>query len=117
MASKPCLPRLFFQFTMLSKVHTVLAERESKPVPFWFLPSRVSMGSRKFVVVPLLRSKEMVDVHVSSGMNFTMALPEAKSLLYWLDRKSTRLNSSHANISYAVFCLKKKNNKPLISSD
>src|SRR3712207_8845812 len=30
------------------------------------------------------------------------------------DRKSTRLNSSHANISYAVFCLKKKKNmKPL----
>src|SRR3712207_8775898 len=27
------------------------------------------------------------------------------------DRKSTRLNSSHANISYAVFCLKKKNLK------
>src|SRR3712207_8715529 len=26
-----------------------------------------------------------------------------------IDRKSTRLNSSHANISYAVFCLKKKN--------
>src|SRR3712207_7246840 len=26
-----------------------------------------------------------------------------------VDRKSTRLNSSHANISYAVFCLKKKN--------
>src|SRR3712207_7232872 len=28
-----------------------------------------------------------------------------------LDRKSTRLNSSHANISYAVFCLKKKTNR------
>src|SRR3712207_7967536 len=28
-----------------------------------------------------------------------------------LDRKSTRLNSSHANISYAVFCLKKKKDK------
>src|SRR5690606_39848840 len=27
----------------------------------------------------------------------------------WEDRKSTRLNSSHAKISYAVFCLKKKN--------
>src|SRR3712207_7295776 len=27
------------------------------------------------------------------------------------DRKSTRLNSSHANISYAVFCLKKKKNQ------
>src|SRR5258707_11926479 len=29
------------------------------------------------------------------------------------DRKSTRLNSSHANISYAVFCLKKKKNDAL----
>src|SRR3712207_6902686 len=28
-----------------------------------------------------------------------------------IDRKSTRLNSSHANISYAVFCLKKKNKR------
>src|SRR3712207_8742398 len=28
------------------------------------------------------------------------------------DRKSTRLNSSHANISYAVFCLKKKRTRP-----
>src|SRR3712207_7320119 len=33
----------------------------------------------------------------------------------WLDRKSTRLNSSHANISYAVFCLKKKNNAHISS--
>src|SRR3712207_8283266 len=30
--------------------------------------------------------------------------------LHTRDRKSTRLNSSHANISYAVFCLKKKKN-------
>src|SRR3712207_7693679 len=30
-----------------------------------------------------------------------------------VDRKSTRLNSSHANISYAVFCLKKKNKTPI----
>src|SRR2546429_5938520 len=29
-----------------------------------------------------------------------------------VDRKSTRLNSSHGYISYAVFCLKKKNNTP-----
>src|SRR3712207_6986176 len=32
------------------------------------------------------------------------------------DRKSTRLNSSHANISYAVFCLKKKKKNTLITS-
>src|SRR3712207_6981278 len=31
------------------------------------------------------------------------------------DRKSTRLNSSHANISYAVFCLKKKNTSSLFT--
>src|SRR3712207_8587966 len=31
------------------------------------------------------------------------------------DRKSTRLNSSHANISYAVFCLKKKTASPVYS--
>src|SRR2546421_5648424 len=31
-------------------------------------------------------------------------------LVVWLDRKSTRLNSSHDQISYAVFCLKKKKN-------
>src|SRR5438445_3928007 len=33
-----------------------------------------------------------------------------KTPRHFQDRKSTRLNSSHANISYAVFCLKKKNN-------
>src|SRR3712207_8214711 len=33
---------------------------------------------------------------------------EAEQVLRRQDRKSTRLNSSHANISYAVFCLKKK---------
>src|SRR3712207_8686193 len=31
------------------------------------------------------------------------------------DRKSTRLNSSHANISYAVFCLKKKKRHPTLA--
>src|SRR5437868_12090922 len=30
--------------------------------------------------------------------------------IHYLDRKSTRLNSSHVSISYAVFCLKKKKN-------
>src|SRR3712207_8359349 len=34
-----------------------------------------------------------------------------------LDRKSTRLNSSHANISYAVFCFKKKNNRTIAPTD
>src|SRR3712207_7278081 len=37
------------------------------------------------------------------------ALGALNAIVSDLDRKSTRLNSSHANISYAVFCLKKKN--------
>src|SRR5256885_11871243 len=36
--------------------------------------------------------------------------PDAPDSRAWIDRKSTRLNSSHLVISYAVFCLKKKNN-------
>src|SRR3712207_7014237 len=36
------------------------------------------------------------------------AAPRGGGLEYWADRKSTRLNSSHAHISYVVFCLKKK---------
>src|SRR3712207_6975934 len=36
---------------------------------------------------------------------------ENKPVIVGEDRKSTRLNSSHANISYAVFCLKKKKTK------
>src|SRR3712207_7812566 len=44
-----------------------------------------------------------------AGEAYEANLAVALRLLQRLDRKSTRLNSSHANISYAVFCLKKKN--------
>src|SRR5438034_3722174 len=46
------------------------------------------------------------------GHNVGFALPAKPALAFHrpLDRKSTRLNSSHTVISYAVFCLKKKNN-------
>src|SRR3712207_6975151 len=60
------------------------------------------------------------DVNVSETFyNFTMdrvfntttiAAGDSLIVTNTLDRKSTRLNSSHANISYAVFCLKKKKN-------
>src|SRR2546427_11509749 len=38
-------------------------------------------------------------------------VPDDRVALQLLDRKSTRLNSSHSQISYAVFCLKKKKKK------
>src|SRR3712207_6935764 len=43
-----------------------------------------------------------------SRSRFSRSLGTASKLNRDPDRKSTRLNSSHANISYAVFCLKKK---------
>src|SRR5947209_13647373 len=45
------------------------------------------------------------------------AAPAAAARRHLADRKSTRLNSSHANISYAVFCLKKKNTPDLPERD
>src|SRR3712207_8996325 len=54
-------------------------------------------------------AKTYFNVHASE------LTPEQGAVLAVLirDRKSTRLNSSHANISYAVFCLKKKNRRRL----
>src|SRR3712207_7661431 len=50
-------------------------------------------------------------------MQFEIDVPSLKGKLGLMpDRKSTRLNSSHANISYAVFCLKKKNTVPQLPS-
>src|SRR3712207_8455874 len=40
--------------------------------------------------------------------NLGLMMPGPQQVAMRADRKSTRLNSSHANISYAVFCLKKK---------
>src|SRR5688572_32164777 len=43
------------------------------------------------------------------GDPFAVGGPRAKAIIDDRDRKSIRLNSSHSQISYAVFCLKKKN--------
>src|SRR5207248_5170176 len=45
------------------------------------------------------------------GVRLFLSEETVKSHVRHLDRKSTRLNSSHRTISYAVFCLKKKNQK------
>src|SRR3712207_7168834 len=50
--------------------------------------------------LPLKNNTLVVTDDISGTCGFLRAVPG--------DRKSTRLNSSHANISYAVFCLKKK---------
>src|SRR2546427_6665353 len=45
--------------------------------------------------------------HIAGGRHIVLKVATG----FYRDRKSTRLNSSHSQISYAVFCLKKKKNK------
>src|SRR5258707_2942558 len=61
-------------------------------------------------------AKATACVGLSTPVETTVAIELAASWKPFMksnskDRKSTRLNSSHANISYAVFCLKKKKNR------
>src|SRR2546427_7579131 len=56
---------------------------------------------RSWIAFKLVRKETGTEKHVRQG----------GSLWEAIDRKSTRLNSSHSQISYAVFCLKKKNNR------
>src|SRR2546427_5866130 len=61
----------------------------------------LSFGSRKTI------AQDPPAGHAAAFQS--VGLPSAPSVIsFSLDRKSTRLNSSHSQISYAVFCLKKK---------
>src|SRR2546430_3097770 len=81
--------------------------------------------STLFPYTTLFRSKRLTVPPEVGGFSVEFSLldftaPERNRYAYWLegydkswrevdtDRKSTRLNSSHSQISYAVFCLKKK---------
>src|SRR5258707_9951363 len=69
--------------------------------------------------LPISFQEERITKNISSGQRVAgiMSTPTSKSVVddlrQRIDRKSTRLNSSHANISYAVFCLKKKKHNDL----
>src|SRR5690348_17634711 len=61
-------------------------------------------------------SHVLLDIHVGiKGVGLKHHRNTAACRIF-LDRKSTRLNSSHPSISYAVFCLKKKNKIPRFPS-
>src|SRR5258708_19428980 len=58
--------------------------------------------------LPISSNDESTWVLTTYLVSNAVVLPISGFLVDWLDRKSTRLNSSHQIISYAVFCLKKK---------
>src|SRR5438067_11317837 len=75
---------------------------------FFFLMIRRPPRSTLFPYTTLFRSRFVRSRHdCSTALRLGR---EPDPALQHRDRKSTRLNSSHVSISYAVFCLKKKNN-------
>src|SRR5438067_7204761 len=54
------------------------------------------------------RSRQLLEKLTNHGIHI---VSDVRFYSRTIDRKSTRLNSSHVSISYAVFCLKKKNKK------
>src|SRR5256886_12400476 len=102
----------FFNDTATTEIYT-LSLHDALPisgdyltyVDFWFYEvldwHRIILG------------KDVLDGNkiLKSFMERFEALPQIKAHMS-SDRKSTRLNSSHSQISYAVFCLKKKKNAP-----
>src|SRR3712207_6958576 len=71
---------------------------------------RVGRAPREDAVRPVAGhpADEQVE-HAGEVLRRVVALQPPAQVAVRRDRKSTRLNSSHANISYAVFCLKQKN--------
>src|SRR3712207_8803321 len=71
-------------------------------------PRRQSRGARHCSVARLVSQQRDTCRGWFSGEARRVGAPPPRVRDQQADRKSTRLNSSHANISYAVFCLKKK---------
>src|SRR3712207_7866553 len=74
------------------------------------IPAEIGQASEALDSVPLLAAAVSESGIEAPDLEGLAALVEGEiDAPEWVaDRKSTRLNSSHANISYAVFCLKKK---------
>src|SRR3712207_8458823 len=83
---------------------TLFRSQHQRPLGAQVEPHAVDLLA---VPAPLARGALVEDAHHAA-----FAVPGAAQ-----DRKSTRLNSSHANISYAVFCLKKKSNRAPFNSE
>src|SRR3712207_8248955 len=93
MIRRPPRSTLFPYTTLFRSVPTPYSiYRGIRKLPPGTMLTLRSHGDQAVTPVPFWSAREVVEASIADP-----------------DRKSTRLNSSHANISYAVFCLKKKN--------
>src|SRR3712207_9224922 len=103
----------FFNDTATTEIYT-LSLHDALPISRVDGPRGLERGAAPDGVEPLDRLRgEDVDAQLVGREPLGPCLQPRGGvrdgeLLVHRDRKSTRLNSSHANISYAVFCLKKK---------
>src|SRR5438445_8578012 len=85
---------------------TVLVDRQQVPEKFVHSTVTSALETRLHTISHEILSRSRLEALIN---RFGLYSDLRKRLMR--DRKSTRLNSSHANISYAVFCLKKKKKK------
>src|SRR3712207_8298163 len=100
MIQRPPISTLFPYTTLFRSLHTT----------FYDYINRYRMDKAHQLLATANESLSMNEIAESSGFN---SLSTFRRAFVKEDRKSTRLNSSHANISYAVFCLKKKSSTNL----
>src|SRR5205085_10109949 len=104
-----CLTALSLTHTSTTALYTLSLH---DALPIYLAPQAVSAGGTQRQ--PGTRSGDRAAAHPRTWPRVRLPLRRwSCSRLSWQtheDRKSTRLNSSHSQISYAVFCLKKKNN-------
>src|SRR5688572_32600028 len=100
MTRRPPTPTLF-PYTTLFRSGLGKLRVDVPRSPQAFVVDLAAAGQARIAEVGESRIVELHDI--DAGLHQRLGLARQK-----LDRKSTRLNSSHSQISYAVFCLKKK---------
>src|SRR3712207_7178443 len=95
----------FFNDTATTEIYTLSLH---DALPIWLARKAKANAERR------AQLERFIEKNRAKARKSSQAKSKQKLLDRMEDRKSTRLNSSHANISYAVFCLKKKKHKSTI---
>src|SRR5690554_7063701 len=98
---------------VLQTIWLYISELAGKDLDVWIILKFLWYFSPKMMplVLPLTILFTSLMVFGSFSENYEFAAMKSTGISLQRDRKSTRLNSSHVRISYAVFCLKKKKKK------